>query len=153
MNVSVKVHGDAELKRKMSNRLYAQPVSRFFRSAGQVIKGRALDEVGRFDGLLANSIQVETQPAFMPTYVRVGSNAEYAAAHELGSRPHFPPISAIAPWARAHGIEPGALAVSISRKGTKPHPFLKPALDNSKGDIIGLIYRMGQDIERMAGAA
>lgn len=146
-SLRVSVTGDERLIRKMSNRLYAGPVSRFFRAAGQTIKGRAQDLVPRFDGLLANSITVETDTATPMRFVRVGTNAEYAAAVEKGSRPHFPPVAAIAPWAEAKGLSPWAVAFGISRKGTRPHPFLGPALDASKPDILTLLYRMGREIE------
>ena len=150
--VRVNVTGDKELARKMSARLYAQPVSRFFRSAGQVIKSRAQDNAPRFDGNLVNSIQVETDQRSPMRFVRVGTNAEYAAPVEKGSRPHFPPLAAITPWAEAHGIPPFALALSIARRGTKAHPFLEPALDESKPDIVMLLARLRGDIEAQAAA-
>lgn len=56
-----------------------------------------------------------------------GASAGYAAAVDFGSRPHFPPVDAVAAWAEAHGIDPFVLARSISRKGTKAHPFVSRA--------------------------
>lgn len=147
----VTVTGDKALARKMGTSLYAAPVSRFFRASGQTIKGRAQDNAPRFDGNLVNSIQVETDSGTPMRFVRVGTNAEYAAAVESGSRPHFPPIAAITPWAKAHDMSPFGLALSIARKGTAPHPFLGPALDDSRTDIIFLLSRMGAEIEMQAG--
>lgn len=151
--ITVNVIGEKELARKLTNRLYVVPVSRFFRAAGQTIKGRAQDNAPRFDGNLVNSMQVETDTRTPMRFVRVGTNAEYAAAVEKGSRPHFPPIEAITPWAKAHDMSPFGLALSIARKGTAPHPFLEPALTDSKTDIIFLLSRMRTEIEAQAGRA
>lgn len=150
--MTMRVTGDKKLAGKMGSVLYAVPVSRFFRSSGQTIKGRAQDNAPRFDGNLVNSIQVETDSGTPMRFVRVGTNAEYAEPVETGSRPHFPPLAAITPWAEAHDIEPFALALHISRVGTKPHPYLEPALTDSKADIIRLLGRMGSEIEAQAGA-
>lgn len=59
------------------------------------------------------------------TRVRVEPVEEYAEYVEFGTRPHFPPVEAITPWARMRGIEPWALAHSIAKHGTKAHPFLQ----------------------------
>lgn len=57
--------------------------------------------------------------------VRIEPVEEYAEYVEFGTRPHFPPVEAITPWARMRGIEPWALAHSIAKHGTKAHPFLQ----------------------------
>ena len=43
---------------------------------------------------------------------------------DKGTKPHFPPIKSIEPWADAKGIPVWALAKSISEKGTKAHPWI-----------------------------
>ncbi len=58
---------------------------------------------------------------------RVGTNVEYAVYVEKGTKPHFPPVDALARWAKQRGVNPYVIARSISIKGTKPHPFLIPA--------------------------
>lgn len=67
--------------------------------------------------------------------LHVGANLEYAGHVEYGTRPHFPPIEAIADWAKQKGISEDAvfpIAKSISKKGTKAQPFLRPALDANR---------------------
>ncbi len=50
----------------------------------------------------------------------------YGDAVETGSKPHWPPIAPLIPWAEMHGINPYALQRSISVKGTQPHPYIVP---------------------------
>jgi len=67
--------------------------------------------------------------------LHVGSGLEYAEYVEYGTRPHFPPLSAIADWAKAKRIPDDAvfpIARSISKKGTKAQPYLRPALDANR---------------------
>jgi hypothetical protein len=152
MVITYHVEGLPELLNKLqTRRLIAAPVSRFFRSAGFRIQGRAMQKAPVDTGFLKNSIQPEFDSGSPMRYVRVGTNAQQAAPMEFGTRPHFPPVRAITPWAQRHGIDPFALALSIARKGTKPHPFLKPALDESVPDIRALLSVMGREIE--SGAA
>lgn len=73
-------------------------------------------KVGRFEGALV-------------------AGAPYAVFVEEGTKPHMPPIEAIEPWAKKKGISPWAVAISISKKGTKANPFLQRSVDEVKGDI------------------
>lgn len=64
--------------------------------------------------------------------------AKYAAAVENGARPHWPPYKAgtpLAQWAKKKGMNAYLLARSISKKGTKPHPFVKPTYDKMRPRI------------------
>ncbi len=69
----------------------------------------------------------------------VGSNVKYAAAMELGSRPHWPPISALEVWAKRHGVSPYLVARAIARRGTKARRFLQTAFEQNEDRIIKLI--------------
>jgi len=150
MNVTVTVKGTEDLEGKLTDALYAKPVSRFFGKAGHTIQGRAMDNAPRWDGNLVNSIAVERDTAVPERFVRVGTNAEYAAPVEEGSRPHWAPLTALAPWAEDHGIEPFVLQRHIAIHGTKPHPFLRPALEDSEADIRGFMGQLANDIRDQA---
>lgn len=74
----------------------------------------------------------------------VGASAQHAAAVETGSRAHFPPVSNIAYWVdRKMGYKRGetiyghalAIARAIARRGTRAHPFMKPAYEKFKGRV------------------
>lgn len=51
---------------------------------------------------------------------------EYAPYVEYGTRPHYPPLSAIWAWAKKKGVDPFALQQSIGMWGTEAHPFMAP---------------------------
>lgn len=77
--------------------------------------------MGRFEGSLSS-----------------GANSNgfyYGSAVEYGTRPHFPPISALSLWSRRKGLNPFVIARSISQKGTKANPFFSRAVKGRKGDI------------------
>lgn len=65
----------------------------------------------------------------------LASGMDYALFVHDGTRPHFPPIEAITPWANRHGIPPFLVARAIARKGTKAVPFLRDALEENIGAI------------------
>lgn len=75
-----------------------------------------------FTGNLRNSVNFHFTNKLS---VVIEPEAKYADNVEYGSRPHFVPIRAIAPWARFHGLDPFVVQQSIARKGTRKHPFLK----------------------------
>ena len=79
-----------------------------------------------------------------PQY-RVVVNSPYGEAVENGTRPHFPPVDALTNWANRKGINPYALAFSISKKGTKAHPYFKPGIEKSK-DYIKQQSKIGMNL-------
>jgi hypothetical protein len=73
---------------------------------------------------------IETSSSKAGLVWAVGSKAEYAPFVELGTRPHFPPISAIREWCRVRGIPESAayaICLKIAKLGTPERPFLFPA--------------------------
>jgi len=61
----------------------------------------------------------------------VVAEAEYASFVEFGTRPHFPPVDALKDWAAAKLGDEGLafpVARAIGERGTRPQPFLGPAL-------------------------
>lgn len=63
------------------------------------------------------------------------NTAPYAIFVHEGTRPHFPPIEAIEPWASRHGIPAFLVARSIARKGTQGVPFFQMAIEDTQGEI------------------
>lgn len=73
----------------------------------------------------------------------VGSNVKHAPWMEFGTgvfagrSPYFPPPSALAVWARRHGMNPWALAIAIYRRGgLRPRRFLQTAFENQRPTIL-----------------
>lgn len=89
------------------------------------------EEAPVFRGKLRESVKARLHRGEL--FVEVG--APYASFVNFGTRPHFPPVRAITPWAQAHGIEPWALAVHISRHGTKANPFIDRAFKRLITDL------------------
>ena len=74
----------------------------------------------------------------------VGPSARYGVFVEFGRRPgKMPPIAAIAPWARRHGMNPFLVARAIGRRGIKPAPFLTPAWRKHRPAIEALFAQVG----------
>ena len=71
----------------------------------------------------------------------IGAHTRYAKAVERGSLPGgFPPLDDLVQWIRVKNIQPRdsemsdrdlayVIARSIARKGTKPQPYMEPALE------------------------
>ena len=71
---------------------------------------------------------------------RAGSNLVYAPVVEYGrsAGAAMPPPDALLGWMRRHGIDAAAafaVARAIGRRGTRPRPYLKPALDKNRPAI------------------
>lgn len=71
---------------------------------------------------------------------RAGTNLTYAPVVEFGrsAGAAMPPPSALSGWLRRHGIDEKyafVVAQSIARRGIRPRPYLKPALDKNRPAI------------------
>lgn len=66
---------------------------------------------------------------------RLYSLAKYALDVEKGTKPHFVSVDEIAPWAKKKGLNPWAVAKSISKKGTKANPFFARAINNATDGV------------------
>jgi len=82
-------------------------------------------------------------------------DVKYAIFVERGTRPHWPPISAIEAWAIRHGIPPFLVARAIARYGTikrfgRPGPagaeMFEKTLDQEEDWIRGEQDRLGERI-------
>lgn len=141
----VTVDGLDGLKGKLTPELLRGPVRDFLERAGREVEREAKERAVVDTGRLRSSIttRVETWRAI------VGTNVRYAPFVEFGTRPHFPPPAALQPWARRHGLRLAwALARAIARRGTKPHPFMRPAFEALRGRLRDLLERLAADIAR-----
>lgn len=86
-------------------------------------------------GNIKDSVDAVTKTATIgPDLKRV----PYAGYVETGTRPHMPPAgpdSALAQWAEMKGINVWAVAMSIAKKGTKPHPYVEPTYRAVQGPV------------------
>jgi len=137
--IEIQIKGLDELKKKMkdlSDVAVRQQMERTMYRSTEMIKYRARDLVPVDSGALRKSIRDIVQVGAKEIKGIVGPTEPYGAPVEFGARPHFPPVGALKKWAEKRGINPYALAVAISRRGTRPHPFLIPAFEQLKNNII-----------------
>lgn len=102
---------------------------------------RARAPVG-VNGALRDSIAPVVAPDALTSEIK--PHVSYADAVETGTKPHRPPIDALQAWADMHGINVWALAASIAKKGTQPHPYIKPTYDDTT-DYVADIFAAGID--------
>jgi HK97 gp10 family phage protein len=115
--------------------LVPDELERAMTSAVTEIRGEAMRLVPVDTGNLRRSLTHEVVAGGQTVTGRVGTNAPYGRYVEEGTRPHFPPVAALAGWARRHGAEPFVVARAISRRGTRARPYLKPALAKNQAAI------------------
>jgi hypothetical protein len=101
-----------------------------------VMRENAPVGVGGEEGL-KGSIGFVVNPVTLTSEIK--PTAPYADAVETGSRPHWPPHgpdSALAAWTKLKGLNVYAVAASIARKGTKPHPFIEPTFLETEVPVL-----------------
>lgn len=69
----------------------------------------------------------------------VWSPLSYAQGVDEGRGPHTPDFGSLKAWARVKGVEDHVYAIyrSIQKKGTKPHPFVQPAIEMTTHEVDG----------------
>lgn len=124
-------NGDQTIKRRST---------RLLDSLGNWTTGRVKAytmDAGSVDlGELVQGIHHTTKSRFgtVETTIKPSPTADkYAAFVEYGTKPHFPPISAIQGWADRHGIPAWAVAMSIAKKGTAPRYMWRNAFNDLQG--------------------
>lgn len=145
MPVDITVRGLIETQRNLEQAaadIHGQPMMDAMHKATLIVeadaKRNAPVDTGRLRASIVSEVRVESSAAKTVQGV-VGSNVSYAAAMELGSRPHWPPIGAIQTWADRHGLSAFLVARAISRHGTKPRLYLQRALDSNRTRIVDLL--------------
>jgi hypothetical protein len=92
------------------------------------MKSRAPEGVAGANGQgLKNTIGIKINVAEKTAEIK--PTVPYADAVETGSRPHMPPTDpdgSLAQWCEMKGLNLWAVAMSIKRKGTAPHPYIEP---------------------------
>lgn len=146
----LEITGAVETQRKLDQvitDLHGRPFLQAMHNATLVVTADAKRMAPVDVGRLKNSITPEVRMAGDNTVIGVvGTVVKYAAAMELGARPHFPPISALQVWATRHGANAFLVARAISRNGLKPRRYLQGALEKNQARIVRII---GEGVARI----
>lgn len=147
--LTMRIEGLETLQKALADpELVKGPIKDALTRAGLTVEARAKQKAPVDTGRLRASIATKVEE----TRAIVGSNVLYASYVEFGTKPHFPPVSALTTWARRHGFDSAfVLARAISQRGTKAHPYLVPALLESKPDIESFLRDAARRIEAKWG--
>jgi HK97 gp10 family phage protein len=157
VTIQIKISSrDAEtIRRALSNpQLLGGPIRSFLVKTGFVVERTGKENAPVDTGRLRSSITSRVgQDIRSDPSVFIGSNLLYAPYVEFGTKPHWPPLSAMQPWAKRHGFPAGRrgaflVARAISRRGTRPQPFLVPALKSNAARIRSLLVDAAREVER-----
>lgn len=99
-------------------------------------------------GVLRASIVPEVSSSGKEVRGVVGSDKKHAPFMEFGTRPHWPPISALVTWARRHGTSAYLVARAIARKGIKERRMLREGLAMNRDRIKQRFIRAVKEIVR-----
>lgn len=152
--IELTITGELELREHMQQASAALPgdVYQVIETGLLLLEADMRTHVPRAFGQLGNSITHHVSGSGADLVGEVGSTAKYWPFVEYGTRPHWPPIAAITPWANLHGIPPFLVARAIARRGTRAQPFIMPAWERQKAAIEALFNRIGAKvIARMRG--
>lgn len=89
-------------------------------------------------GVLKRRILASVSHRGQTTTGVVGSDVAYAPFMELGTRPHFPPVSALQGWASRHGMNAFVVARTIARRGLKARRYLQRALEDNTKRVVSI---------------
>lgn len=154
MSYRVEVKGVRELRFKLDPpRLVTPPFRRYLTGALLIVEAAVKALIPRDTGLLGRSVR----PGVRGLDGTLTTNAPHALfVHgrppnpPARSRPHWPPIAEITPWARRHGMNPYLVARSIARKGTRLVPFMTKGAEQAMPAVRALLRVLARDIERKA---
>lgn len=128
-----------KVKDHIMNRLHSA-----MRESVLLVEGAAKKLAPVDTGQLRSSIASQIEGGSKSSQIEgvVYSNVEYAPHVELGTEPHKKSagsedfVKSVTDWCRRHGIKDVYPVLrKIRRSGTKPQPFLVPALHQNQGRI------------------
>lgn len=136
---SGQVRGVEELRAKLKqvqSDLKGQPMVQGMQEATLAVTGSARRYAPVDTGRLRASIMPSVTSTGDSVRGVVGSNVKHAPFQELGTRPHWPPISALVRWAARHGISAYLVARAIARRGTKAIRYLERGFEENQHRIF-----------------
>jgi len=139
-------------KKLKDPKLLGGPIRKALLQSAEYAIGQAKELTPVDTGRARNSYAAKVDPSPVPQWASIGSNLEYMKPLEFGSKPHFPPLSALQPWARRHGFpagSPGAFLVArvIAARGTKAHHMLRDGIKATRPFLKTQLGKAASSIE------
>lgn len=134
--IEIKIDGLKELQKAFSKApdIVVEVLGPILQKSLILLQASARQFVQKDTSTLASKIITKTENALSG---EVRADTDYAVFVHEGTKPHWPPIQAIEPWANRHSIPPFMVARSIAAKGTKANPFFDYAKEATQSDIFG----------------
>lgn len=137
------LHGDEMVDRMQSAALEVEG------AAKKNLVAYESPSVGGVDtGRLRASISSEVRVTGTHLVGAIGSAVEYAAAVEVDTPPHFPPVEALEGWAERHGTSAWAVALKIAQVGTQGKYYLARALESMRDRCIEILKKGVEEITK-----
>ena len=180
MDVQVTVQGLDKVVAKLDGqKLFGPPMKNFFTRATLALKEQAMAELGAdgaggagYDtGHLLRSHATDVDPSPLPRWGVMGTNVPYGVYVHEGTRPHFPPPTALLDWVHRHHMA-GAESITTRRRagnrlnqywedlevafliarhiakyGTKANPWMRRAMEKSIGKLEALVGELASEVE------
>jgi hypothetical protein len=140
-------------QRKLKDpRLIGGPIRKALLQSAEFAVGQAKELTPVDTGRARNSYATKVDPSPVPQWASIGSNLEYMKPLEFGSKPHFPPPSALQPWASRHGFPAGSagaflVARVIAARGTKAHHMLRDGIKATRPFLNTQLAKAASTIE------
>jgi len=148
-DIRVEIRGLKEVQKKMEQivkDMHGGPFIQVMKKATLLVARAAKQNAPVDTGRLRASITPEIRRTTREVQGVVGSNVKYAPFVELGTRPHWPPVSALEVWAARHGTSAYLVARAISKRGTRARRYLQRAVEENADKIKDLLTRFVAEI-------
>jgi HK97 gp10 family phage protein len=125
---------------KLSDAVLDENLSQGAFIAGSQVQSEARSLVAVDTGALKISVDNSVRRQGSGYLIEVGPTQPYGADVEYGQPPGtFVPASALAGWAKRKGLNPYVISKAIADHGTKPQPFMGPALDAKQESVVEVL--------------
>ena len=145
-------------QRKLKDpKLIGSPIRKALLQSAEFAVGQAKELTPVDTGRARNSYATKVDPSPIPQWASIGSNLEYMKPLEFGSKPHFPPLSALQPWASRHGFPAGSagaimVARVIAARWTKAHHMLRDGIKATRPFLNTQLAKAASTIEASWGS-
>lgn len=133
--LKIDVQGLRELERKLGQLSVIKAIRAAMGRATALLEKEVAQRTPVDTGRLRSSIGSEVTGLGSNLVGSVGSNVVYAPYVEHGTRAHWPPIAAMATWARRHGMTAYLAARSIALRGTKGVHMFRDAAEANREKV------------------